>query len=327
MREYKRIIPCIFISQGRAVKWFDNLEVLSEDVVTLAKAYRESGAAELLVFDLSKTDEEQEHTIELMKKINRMVQIPMIAGGNIKREEDAKKILCTGAQKLILNLSKPEGAELLATVSNRFGKEKLVVSLDDFDTLFKQLQGIETYASEILFMHRPDLDSVGNVTNIPTVILTDVMEEEEIIRILKCPAIIGVSGKFVSQENLNLRTFEETCKSYGIAIAHATEAIMLEESNEMHGSSLYVLENIYQKIQDRRRHPQEGSYTAYLLEQGLDKILKKIGEEATELVIAGKNENADEIKLEISDILYYIMILMEDRGITWDDVMKELSTR
>ena len=90
---YKRLIPCIFIYQGKAVKWFDNLEILSDDVVKLAKKYNDMGADELLVFDLSTTDEEYDHAIDLMKKMNRVIRIPMVAGGNIRRQEDVKKIL------------------------------------------------------------------------------------------------------------------------------------------------------------------------------------------------------------------------------------------
>ena len=135
----KRIVPCIFIRQGKAVRWFDDKEILSEDVVELAKAYSESGADELIVFDMSTNDEEHDLAIDIMKKINRTIRIPMIAGGNIRRLEDVKKILYAGAKCAILNLKKTAGIELLEEVSKRFGKEKIAVSLDDFDTLFKQV--------------------------------------------------------------------------------------------------------------------------------------------------------------------------------------------
>ena len=102
---YKKLIPSIFIHQGKAVKWFDNMEVLTDDVVGLAKKYSESGADELIVFDLSTTDKEHDNAIDLMKKINRLIRIPMSAGGNIRRQEDVKKILYAGAKKAILNLS------------------------------------------------------------------------------------------------------------------------------------------------------------------------------------------------------------------------------
>ena len=99
---YKRLTPCIFIDRGKAVKWFDDDTVLSDDVIGLAKHYCEKGADELIVFDLSNTDEEHDESIDLMKKINRVISIPMIAGGNIRRTEDVKKILYAGAKRAML---------------------------------------------------------------------------------------------------------------------------------------------------------------------------------------------------------------------------------
>ena len=87
---YKRVIPCIFIDSGKAVRWYDDRTVISKDVVSLARYYSENGADELLVFDLSESDEDHEEAINLMRKINRVIRIPMVAGGNIKRQEDVK---------------------------------------------------------------------------------------------------------------------------------------------------------------------------------------------------------------------------------------------
>ena len=80
-------------------------------------------------------------------------------------------------------------------------------------------------------------------------------------------------------------------------------------------------------IKDRKIHPKEGSYTNYLFDKGIDKILKKLGEEATEIVIAAKNPNPNEIKYEISDFLYHMMVLMEEKGVTWEEITEELSKR
>lgn len=88
-----------------------------------------------------------------------------------------------------------------------------------------------------------------------------------------------------------------------------------------------VLEDVYAIILDRREHPKEGSYTNYLFDKGIDKILKKVGEEATEIVIAAKNPDPEEIKYEISDFLYHVMVLMAEKGVTWEDIMQELSQR
>lgn len=425
---YKKLIPCIFIHQGKAVKWFDNMEVLSDDVVELAKSYSESGADELIVFDLSTTDKEHDNAIDLMKKINRLIRIPMSAGGNIRRQEDVKKILYAGAKKAILNLSKSTGVELIEEASKRFGSEKIAVSLNDFDKLYKSRDLISEYASEIIFMHRPDLDSVTDITNLPTVILTDVLEEKEVFRILKKEGIEGISGRFVSQMELSLFDFKIKCEEQGIKMTSfasmmnfsefklnedglipvivqhykTSEVLMLAYMNEeafehtiktgkmtyfsrsrnelwVKGETsghfqyvksltidcdkdtilakveqvgaachtgnptcffqplvgndydetnpLQVFESVYETILDRKNNPKEGSYTNYLFDKGIDKILKKVGEEATELVIAAKNPNPEEIKYELSDFLYHAMVLMVERGVTWEDITKELADR
>lgn len=92
-------------------------------------------------------------------------------------------------------------------------------------------------------------------------------------------------------------------------------------------SPLSVLTDVYDVIMDRKINPKEGSYTNYLFDKGVDKILKKVGEEATEIVIAAKNPNPNEIKYEISDFLYHVMVLMAEKGVTWDEIMTELANR
>ena len=88
-----------------------------------------------------------------------------------------------------------------------------------------------------------------------------------------------------------------------------------------------VLEEVYGVITDRKVHPKEGSYTNYLFDKGIDKILKKVGEEATEIVIAAKNPDKQESVYEMSDFLYHMMVLMAEKGITWEDVAGELANR
>lgn len=425
---YKRLIPCIFIHKGKAVKWFDNMDVVSDNVVALAKEYSDHGADELLVFDLSNTDQEHEESIDLMKKINRVIRIPMVAGGNIKRQEDVKKILYTGAKRAMLNFSKPDAHDLIEDAAKRFGREKIAVSLNDFDALFKQQHLIQRYSSEIVFMHRLDLDSVMNVTDIPCVVVTDTMEEPELFKILKCSGVKGLSGKYVSQKDWDFNAYKDACAREGIkmtsfesimdfsefklnseglltvVVQHykTSEVLMVAYMNqeafdrtvktgkmtyysrsrqslwvkgetsghfqyvksltidcdkdtllakvEQVGAAchtgnptcffqpivgndydetnpLQVFESVYNTIMDRKINPKEGSYTNYLFDKGIDKILKKVGEEATELVIAAKNPNPEEIKYELSDFLYHAMVLMVERGVSWEDIVQELADR
>lgn len=101
--------------------------------------------------------------------------------------------------------------------------------------------------------------------------------------------------------------------------------IMKKEYDET--NPLMVFESVLNVIKDRKVHPKEGSYTNYLFDKGIDKILKKLGEEATEIVIAAKNPNANEIKYEISDFLYHMMVLMVEKGVTWEEITEELDKR
>lgn len=425
---YKRLIPCIFIRGGKAVKWFTDETVLADDVIGLAKYYSDHGADELLVFDLSDADEEHDEAIDLMKRMNRVIRIPMVAGGNIRRQEDIKKILYAGAKRAMLNFSKADSVKLIDDAARRFGKEKIAVSLNDFDALFKHQHLIQDYSSEIVFMHRLDLNSVMNVTDVPCVVVTDTMEEPELFKILKCPGVKGLSGKFVSQTDMDFVDFKEKCgqeeikmtsfesmmefsqfKTNGqglvpVVVQHykTQEVLMLAYMNEeafyrtiktgkmtyysrsreqlwtkgetsghfqyvksltidcdydtllakvdqvgvachtgnptcffqpLVGSDydetnpLQVFESVYATILDRRENPKEGSYTNYLFDKGIDKILKKVGEEATEIVIAAKNPNPEEVKYEMADFLYHAMVLMVERGISWEDIIKELADR
>ncbi len=101
----------------------------------------------------------------------------------------------------------------------------------------------------------------------------------------------------------------------------------LAEKPYKEANPLKVFEEVFSVIQDRKAHPKEGSYTNYLFDKGIDKILKKVGEEATEIVIAAKNPDPEEIKYEISDFLYHVMVLMAEKGINWEDITQELANR
>lgn len=88
-----------------------------------------------------------------------------------------------------------------------------------------------------------------------------------------------------------------------------------------------VFDDVMATILERKENPKEGSYTNYLFDQGIDKILKKVGEEAAEIIIAAKNPDSDEVKYEICDFLYHMMVLMAEREVSWKDITKELAER
>ena len=89
----------------------------------------------------------------------------------------------------------------------------------------------------------------------------------------------------------------------------------------------FSYEGLYRLLEERRAKRPEGSYTTYLFEKGLDKILKKVGEECTEVIIAGEKEDKAETVYEISDLAYHVLVLMVQAGITVEDVTRELEKR
>ena len=88
-----------------------------------------------------------------------------------------------------------------------------------------------------------------------------------------------------------------------------------------------VLTNLYRTIENRRDNPIENSYTCYLLDKGIDKILKKVGEECAETIIAAKNGDHVETIYEIADLLYHLIVMMVDQGIPLEEVLTEIADR
>lgn len=98
-----------------------------------------------------------------------------------------------------------------------------------------------------------------------------------------------------------------------------------EKGQKLQGDEM--LTHLYQTILERKERPKEGSYTNYLLDQGENKILKKIGEEATEVIIAAKEQQPEGLVGEIADLMYHLSVLMVDKKVNWDDVAEELTKR
>ena len=89
----------------------------------------------------------------------------------------------------------------------------------------------------------------------------------------------------------------------------------------------FDLNTLYELLEGRKKELPEGSYTTYLFEKGLDKILKKVGEECTEVIIAAKDQDKKETIYEIADLIYHVMVLMVEAGISIDEIKAELESR
>lgn len=113
----------------------------------------------------------------------------------------------------------------------------------------------------------------------------------------------------------------------GPACHKGTDSCFNDTIFESETLSAFSMENLYKLLQSRKNDMPEGSYTTYLFEKGIDKILKKIGEETTEVIIASKANDKKETIYEIADLAYHVMVMMVEMGISVDDVKNELASR
>lgn len=432
MKNSKKLVPCIYLQEGIAVTGFGELGPEGDgDAVSLAKYYSDAGADELIVFDFSDSDEAHENAIGILREIARAVEIPVIAGGNVKRVEDVKKLLYAGASKAMLNYAKQGNIDLTQEVSKRFGKEKIAVSIDNMGTITDNKLLIEEYTDEIVLVKVSDeqiIHSAAKEAPVPVLPVWSANKEADVIGILTIENVSGICADQLNGADVDFMQVKQECKQAGIPVCilessmqwsdfklnsdgmlpvivqdYITDEVLMlaymnEEAFQMtiatgkmtyysrsreelwvkgltsghfqyvksltmdcdmdtmlakvsqvgaacHTGSrtcffnrliekegtaknpLKVFEEVYHVIADRKENPKEGSYTNYLFDKGVDKILKKVGEEATEIVIAAKNPDPEEIKYEVSDFLYHVMVLMVERGVTWSDITKELANR
>ncbi len=426
--EHKNIVATIYIKDGRAVlSKSDTGE--GRDILELAKMYNDTGIDKIFCVDLSNDDEEHEKNILAIREINRSIDVKICGGGNIKRLEDVKKFLYAGCVEVVLNGAKPETAKLLVEAAERFGKEKMLVSIDTLDFIFKNSETLSSYVHELLVMNKDLVKGLEDLTDVPYILYQKDYDLDEIERILSSDKIRGIYGDFINDTSTDIMSLKSALSERDILMDNFApklkwsdlkvnsdglvpcivqdyrtgEVLMLAYMNEesfnttirigkmtyysrsrrelwikgetsghtqyvksltadcdydtllakvsqiggiachtgapncffneiikkeyVERNPLKVFEDVYNVILDRREHPKEGSYTNYLFDKGLDKILKKVGEESTEIVIAAKNENNEEVIYEISDFIYHLMVLMAEKDVTWEDIVRELAQR
>ncbi len=426
--EQKNIVATIYIKDGMAVSSPTDTSD-PKDVLEIAQTYNDSGIDKIICFDLSNDDEEHEKNILAIREINRSIEVKTCGGGNIKRLEDVKKLLYAGCIEVVLNGSRASTLNLVKESAARFGQEKILVSIDNIDILFKAGESLAANVHELLVMNPEIAVSIENTTAIPYILRQDEEDVEAIAKLMVSDQIRGIYGAFINDPASDIMTLKATLSDRGIKMDNfeaalswsdlktnseglipvivqdykTEDVLMLAYMNEEAfnntirvGKMTYwsrsrnelwvkgmtsghiqyvkslvadcdydtllakvsqvggiachtgkrscffneiirkeyvernpkkVFDDTYAIIKDRQLHPKGGSYTNYLFDKGIDKILKKVGEEATEIVIAAKNPNPEEVIYEASDFLYHLMVLMVEKNITWEEVTRELSQR
>jgi phosphoribosyl-ATP pyrophosphohydrolase/phosphoribosyl-AMP cyclohydrolase len=118
-----------------------------------------------------------------------------------------------------------------------------------------------------------------------------------------------------------------SCFYREITLDNQTKEAQRSDASLTDGERFAVLGELERVIAEREVERPEGAYTTYLFDKGVDKILKKVGEEASETIIAAKNKDNAELRLEVSDLIYHLLVLLQERKLPLDEIMEELSTR
>lgn len=419
---YKKIIPYINAENE-----------IPANVLKLANSYSYGGADELFLYNYSKDEKSREEFLSLAKELSKEIDIPFTLGCYIKRLEDVKKAIYTGAASVMVKYSLLEDKPLLKEAAERFGTEKILVELDMIDYMEageqELCQVLLGYKVETIMLKHVALSpgSREKIENAPMrVIIRDSLVRNDIGGLITLRNVTGISTNFfenkdimkakhaLKEEGVEMNTFESKLSfsefktdANGLVPVivqdyRTNEVLMLAYMNEEaynktvacgrmtyysrsrkslwlkgetsghfqyvkellldcdqdtilakvlqigpachtgaqscffkelvkkeynNADPLHVFKEVYHIILDRRIHPREGSYTNYLFDKGIDKILKKCGEEATEITIAAKNPEAEELRYEIADYLYHLMVLMAECGLDWDDITTELAHR
>lgn len=425
--EHKNLIATIYLKDGNAVKGREDFTVVG-DWKELAKLYNESGVDKLYVFDLSQNDKEHDIHLAIIRQLSRHIEIPVYGAGNIKKMEDIKKILYAGCKGAILDSSRHDIIEMVQEAAQRFGKEKLLVSMETVDLIFKHKKEAEEHIHKLVVLNETIVEALTNITNLPFSVIVSGYDKKQWTEILKRDAVTGIGGCYVSSPGTDIMNLKRNLSAEGIQTSkfvsaipwsefklnedglipvvvqeyQTCEVLMLAYMNEeaynmtlalgkmtyysrsrqelwikgetsghyqyvksltidcdkdtilatvsqvgaachtgnptcffqdlvkkeyISRNPLKVFENMYDTITERKENPKEGSYTNYLFDKGLDKILQNIGEEATEIVIAAKNTEPEEITYEICDFIYDLVVMMVETGINWDEVVEELNQR
>ena len=365
MTDCKKLIMGFGYRNGKTFSWNGKLEY-EGGLKELARTACDNGADEIFICDRSFSDEDHEAVIGAIKETARTVDEPILAGGRIRRLEDVKKYLYAGASAVFLDVSYEDNVDMMkeAAASDLYKRQQvegavLTLTEDNLDKVMELKQilkgaGIvtDTFESSLEWKNFK-LGSDGLIPVIVQdyktleVLMMAYMNEESFQATLASGRMTyfsrsrqklwlkgETSGHFQYVKSLKIDCDNDTIlasvKQVGAACHTGNRSCFfttLAEKEYKETNPLKVFEEVFGVILDRKEHPKEGSYTNYLFDKGIDKILKKLGEEATEIVIAAKNPNPEEIKYEISDFLYHMMVLMADRGITWEEITEELANR
>ena len=302
-----------------------------DNPVEYGKTLKRAGAGELLLIHNNKVD----NYIELVKNVRKEVGLPIVASTySTVPSEIADMLEATSAETISLyNLKQHDVMEIKQACKER----NIPVNLFESSLAFSEFKLNSEGLIPVIVQHYKTSE----------VLMMAYMNEEAFNKTIKTGRMTyfsrsrnelwtkgETSGHYQFVKALTIDCDNDTILAKVSQIGAACHTgsptcfftdLVRKEYDDTNPLKVFLEE--YAIIEDRRANPKAGSYTNYLFDKGIDKILKKVGEEASEIIIASKNPDPEEIKYEIADFLYHLMVLMVERGVSWNEVIKELADR
>ncbi len=220
--EQKDIIVTLFLKDGGLVKDFHDHSPAG-DPEELIRTYNDCGVDKIILYDLSDDDREQQKNLQVIKKITLISELPVYAGGNINSMDDMRRILYSGCNKVVLNSLKEQTEKFAREGAQRFGADRMALSLFSVDVFFKQKASVEEYISEIIVLDERLAGTMSDVTDMPYSILVNEVTREEICRVLTADENIkGISCKVFSEHPELVSDIKNYLKEQGIRTNHLT---------------------------------------------------------------------------------------------------------
>ena len=362
--EQKRIAQ-LYLKEDGLVPGAADPSSPAQDAASLVHGLAKEGYDALLLKNLTdaRNDETHGQAMRVLTSVCEECGLFIAAGFNVTRTEDVKKILYAGADAAVILTGKETSEDAAARQAlieesvSRFGRESILSGGDDqavvdavlsalearrlsfsvaFSGLKKNEQGLvpaivrDVRDGEVLMLAYMDEEAYGKTCETGRMHYYSRerkklwMKGEEsghfqYVKRIKADCDMDTLLCDVRQIGAACHTGNRSC--------FFNEVCTLPVRDTKHTHPQQILSEVFRVIGDRKAHPKEGSYTNYLFDKGLDKILKKLGEESTEIVIAAKNESKEELTYEISDYLYHLMVLMSEKELTWEEIADALRRR
>ncbi len=244
--EQKDIIVTLFLKDGILVKDFKD-HTPAGDIEELIRTFNDNGIDRIIIYDLSDDVAEHEKNLQVLKDITLIAEVPVYAGGNLNSIEDVRRILYSGCIKVVLNSRKGVTSKLARECSQRFGRDRMALSVFSADVFFKQKESIEEYISEIVVLDDRMAASMGDMTDKPfSILMGDASLEEICSTLTKDDNIKGISCRAFCDNPEMVPELKQYLKERGISTDHLTASLDWSDLNPGKDGLIAVVTQDYQ---------------------------------------------------------------------------------